>query len=68
MKQYDVDPETGNPVIVSTDDRKCNVEEDDDPGTNYNFVPNHAGKYFCVVTNYKNGTDASTISDVFFVV
>ena len=67
-KKYDIDPETGNPVIVSTDDRKCNVEEDGNPGTNYNFVPNHAGKYFCVVTNYKNGTDASTISDVFFVV
>lgn len=63
-----INPETGEPTIVSNDDRMCNIEEDGDPGTNYNFVPNHAGKYFCVVTNLKNGTEASKISKIFFVV
>ena len=67
-KEYPINEETGEPTIISGDDRMCNAEEDGDVGTKYNFIPNHAGKYFCVVTNVKNGTEASTISDVFFVV
>ena len=67
-REYPINEETGEPTIVSSDDRMCNEAEDGDVGTNYNFIPNHAGKYFCVVTNLKNGTEKSTISDVFFVV
>lgn len=65
---YPKDEETGLPIIISTDDRKCNMEEDGNDGTAYNFVPNHAGKYFCVITNYKSSTDAITVSPVFYVV
>lgn len=68
QREYPIDEETGLPTIISSDDRMCNMEEDGNAGTNYNFVPNHAGKYFCVITNYKSSTDAITISPVFYVV
>lgn len=32
------------------------------------FIPTEKGKYYCVVTNVKNGTEASVASRVFFVV
>ena len=65
-----VDEQTGQlvPTIISSDDRKCNMEEDGNDGTAYNFVPNHAGKYYCIITNYKSSTDAITVSPVFYVV
>lgn len=67
-KKYPTDEETGLPTIISSDDRMCNMEEDGNDGTAYNFIPNHAGKYFCVITNYKSSTDAVTVSPVFYVV
>lgn len=67
-KKYPIDEETGLPTIISSDDRMCNMEEDGNDGTAYNFIPNHAGKYFCVITNYKSSTDAITVSPVFYVV
>lgn len=67
-KKYPIDEETGLSTIISSDDRMCNMEEDGNDGTAYNFIPNHAGKYFCVITNYKSSTDAITVSPVFYVV
>ena len=38
-----------------------------DGATESTFTPTEQGRYFCVVTNKKNGTEASSMSLVFFV-
>ena len=36
--------------------------------TNSSFVPTKTGKYYCQLTNHKNGTTDSAVSEIFYVV
>lgn len=52
------------------DDEDTQADLDDiiiEGATDPNYTPTEKGRYFCVVTNEKNGTEASSMSLVFFV-
>ena len=52
------------------DDEDTQADLDDiiiEGATDSSYTPTEKGRYFCVVTNEKNGTEASSMSLVFFV-
>lgn len=67
--QWNISDELTYQWYLTTDD-VAHIE-DDTPlvgETKAQFIPSKAGKYYCQVTNHKNDTTATTVSEIFYVV